>query len=75
MPAAEAKKLGIIDEVLPRRADLREAAVAFAQRIADIRPLPRVRDKTISCRSAQDPGIFDAMRKSIARRARNQKAP
>jgi 3-hydroxyacyl-CoA dehydrogenase len=71
VPAPEAAKLGIIDEVLPDTANLREAAVAYARKIADARPLPRVRDKTVTA----DPGIFDAMRKSIARRARNQKAP
>ena len=71
VPAPEAAKLGIIDEVLPEGANLREAAVAYARKIADVRPLPRVRDKTVTA----DPGIFDAMRKSIARKARNQKAP
>jgi 3-hydroxyacyl-CoA dehydrogenase len=71
VPAPEAATLGIIDEVLPEGTGLREAAVAYARRIADIRPLPRVRDKTVSA----DPGIFDAMRKSIARKARNQTAP
>jgi 3-hydroxyacyl-CoA dehydrogenase len=71
VPAPEAAKLGIIDEVLPDGANLRDQAVAYARKIAGIRPLPRVRDKTVTA----DPGIFDAMRKSIARRARNQKAP
>jgi 3-hydroxyacyl-CoA dehydrogenase len=71
VPAPEAARLGILDEVLPDGADLREAAVAYARKIAEVRPLPRVRDKSISA----DPGIFDAMRKSIARKARNQKAP
>ncbi len=71
VPAPEAATLGIIDEVLPDATGLREAAVAYARRIAGIRPLPRVRDKTVSA----DPGIFDAMRKSIARKARNQTAP
>lgn len=76
VPAAEAAKLGIIDEVLPESTNrggpaLREAAIAFARRIADKRPLPRVRDRSVTA----EPGIFDAMRKSIARRARNQKAP
>ena len=71
VPAPEAATLGIIDEVLPEGTGLREAAVAYARRIAGIRPLPRVRDKTVSA----DPGIFDAMRKSIARKARNQTAP
>jgi len=71
VPAAEAGKLGIIDEVLPEGASLREAAVAFARKIADVRPLPRVRDKTVTA----EPGVFEAIRKSIARRARNQNAP
>jgi 3-hydroxyacyl-CoA dehydrogenase len=71
VPAPEAAMLGIIDEVLPEGANLREAAIAYASKIAAVRPLPRVRDKTVTA----EPGVFDAMRKSIARRARNQKAP
>ncbi len=75
VPAPEAKALGIIDEIVPGN-DLRAEAVAFAQRIADSRPLPRVRDKTDKLVEAMtDPGMFEAMRKSIARKARNQKAP
>ena len=72
VPAAEARRLGIIDEVLPENSDLRESAVAFATRIIDVRPLPRVRDRATKL---EDVGLFDAMRKSIARRARNQTAP
>jgi 3-hydroxyacyl-CoA dehydrogenase len=72
VPAAEARRLGIIDEVLPENADLRESAVAYATRIIDVRPLPRVRDRVTKL---EDVGLFDAMRKSIARRARNQTAP
>jgi 3-hydroxyacyl-CoA dehydrogenase len=71
VPAPEAKTLGILDEVLPEGADLRGSAVAYARRIAGIRPLPRVRDK--ECKAG--PEVFESMRKSIARRARNQKAP
>ena len=71
VPAPEAKSLGILDEVLPEGADLRKSAVAYARKIADIRPLPRVRDK--ECKAG--PEVFEAMRKSIARRARNQRAP
>jgi 3-hydroxyacyl-CoA dehydrogenase len=71
VPAPEAAQLGILDEVLPEAADLRQGAVAYARKIADVRPLPRVRDK--ECKASPD--VFDAMRKSIARRARNQKAP
>ena len=76
VPAPEARTLGILDEVLPEGADLRAGAIAFATRIAAARPLPRVRDKTDRiAEAAADPGMFDAMRASIARRARNQKAP
>jgi 3-hydroxyacyl-CoA dehydrogenase len=71
VPAPEAKSLGILDDVTPEGADLRHSAVAYARKIADIRPLPRVRDK--ECKAG--PEVFEAMRKSIARRARNQKAP
>ncbi len=72
VPAPEALALGILDEVLPEGADLRSSAVAYARRIADVRPLPRVRDRAVQ---VDDFGVFDAVRKSIARRARNQKAP
>jgi 3-hydroxyacyl-CoA dehydrogenase len=70
--APEALGHGILDEMVPEGVDLRTAAIAFARRIADERPLPRVRDRPVQM---DDPGMFDAMRKSIARRARNQKAP
>nr|WP_294551504.1 3-hydroxyacyl-CoA dehydrogenase NAD-binding domain-containing protein [uncultured Rhodopila sp.] len=71
VPAPEAALLGILDEVLPEGADLRQSAVAFARKIAGVTPLPRVRDKTVTA----EPGVFEAMRKSVARKARNQKAP
>jgi 3-hydroxyacyl-CoA dehydrogenase len=76
VPAEEAKQLGIIDELVPEGGDLRQAAIAMARRVADTRPLPRIRDRDQKLAEAKtDPGIFEAMRKSIARRARNQKAP
>src|SRR5215467_15912706 len=68
VPAPEARRLGIIDEVLPENADLQETAIAYAIRIMDARPLPRVRDRPVKL---DEPGIFDATRKSIERRARN----
>ena len=75
VPAAEAKELGIVDEIMPEN-DLRGGAIAFAEKIADVRPLPRVGEKTDKLQEAKDdPGMFDAMRKKIARRARNQSAP
>jgi len=75
IPVPEAKELGIIDEIMPED-DLLGGAIAFAEKIADIRPLPRVGEKTDKLQAAKDdPGMFDAMRKKIARRARNQNAP
>src|ERR1700758_2430426 len=76
VPAEEAKALGISDELVPEGGDLRSAAIAMARRVADTRPAPRIRDRDEKLAEAKaDPGIFEAMRKSIARRARNQKAP
>jgi 3-hydroxyacyl-CoA dehydrogenase len=75
MPADEARQLGIIDAIVPGK-DLRAEAIAFAKSIADKRPLPRVRDRAETLAEIKtDPGMFDAMRKSIARKARNQPAP
>ncbi len=74
VPAPEAHEMGIIDRIV--EGDLRAGAVAFAREKADMRPLPRVRDITSHVAEYQaEPGMFDAMRKAIARRARNQKAP
>ncbi|MGH7047735.1 MAG: 3-hydroxyacyl-CoA dehydrogenase NAD-binding domain-containing protein [Stellaceae bacterium] len=76
VPAEEAHRLGIIDELVPEDGDLRQAAITFARRVADIKPLPRIRDHDDKLAEAKsDPGLFEAMRRSIARRARNQKAP
>ncbi|MSO76703.1 MAG: fatty-acid oxidation protein subunit alpha [Alphaproteobacteria bacterium] len=76
VPAEEARGLAILDAVVPADADLRAEAVRFAERVADKRPLPRVSEMTEKLAEAKrEPGLFDAMRKSIARRARNQKAP
>jgi 3-hydroxyacyl-CoA dehydrogenase len=71
--AEEAHKLGIIDEIAPE-GGLKEAAIAFARKIADVKPLPKIRDKNERLVEGT-PEVFEAMRKSIARRARNQRAP
>jgi len=70
VPAVEAKELGIVDAIV--EGDLRAEAINFAKSVAAKRPLPRVRDRAIA---NAEPGLFEAMRKSIAKRARNQKAP
>ncbi len=74
--ASEAIGYGILDRVVDDNADIEAAGIAYAREIADIRPLPRVRDNDAKLAEARaDPAIFEAMRNSIARRARNQKAP
>src|SRR5208282_3034290 len=73
VPAEEAQKLGVIDEVVPE-AELRPAAIAFARRVAARRPLPRIRDRDDKLAEGT-PALFEAARKAIARRARNQRAP
>ena len=75
VPAAEAHNLEIIDEIIPE-GQLKEAAIAFARKIADKRPLPVIREHDEKLAEAKsDPALFDNFRKSIARRARNQRAP
>jgi 3-hydroxyacyl-CoA dehydrogenase len=75
VPAEEAKTLGIVDAIVPGK-DLRKEAIAYAKGIAAKRPLPRVRDSAEKLAEAKaEPAMFEAMRKSIARKARNQKAP
>src|SRR5438094_4881381 len=73
VPAEEAHKLGIVDEIAPE-GGLKESAMAFARRVADARPLPRIRDKNDRLAEGT-PALFEATRKAIARRARNQRAP
>ncbi len=71
--ADEALRLGIVDEIVPE-AELKGAAIAFARRVAEERPLPRIRDRNDKL-SEGTPALFEAARKAIARRARNQRAP
>jgi len=48
-PVASEKLAGtlLFDDLLPAGSDVVEGAVAFAERVAAVRPLPRVRDNTI----------------------------
>ncbi|WP_022801730.1 3-hydroxyacyl-CoA dehydrogenase NAD-binding domain-containing protein [Deinococcus ficus] len=67
--AAPARDLGLIDEIV--EGDLLTGAVAFARRVADVRPLPR-----ISERPAQpDPEAIEAARQSIRKTHRGQLSP
>ena len=75
VPASEAKDLGIVDDIIAGD-NLRKEAISWAKTIATKRPLPRIRDLTAKLAEAKaDPGMFDAARKSFARRMRGQPAP
>jgi 3-hydroxyacyl-CoA dehydrogenase len=54
---------GLFDEVFPAGTDLVPAAVAFANKIADVRPLPKVRDRTVQHADAQ--GFLAAARAKV----------
>ncbi|HMI86261.1 MAG TPA: 3-hydroxyacyl-CoA dehydrogenase NAD-binding domain-containing protein [Polyangiaceae bacterium] len=72
--AADAKTLGLADEVAT--GDLTEAAVRFAQRVADARPLPRARDLSTHLDAAKkDPQLFEKAKKEVTQRARGAGAP
>ena len=68
---AEAARVGLVNQAV--EGDLVEAALAFAaERASSGGPFPSARDLEVRL---DDPGIFDAMRKKIERRARGQRAP
>ena len=75
LPAAKARDLGIVDEIV--EGDLRDAAVAFAERVvSERRPLRKVSaldDKVALARA--NPGVFETFRKGIERSARGFLAP
>ena len=69
--AAEAAEKGILDRAI--EGDLLEGALAFAaERIAAGPPHALARERTPVL---EDPGIFDATRERLAKRARGQRAP
>ncbi|HTB77678.1 MAG TPA: 3-hydroxyacyl-CoA dehydrogenase NAD-binding domain-containing protein [Polyangiaceae bacterium] len=72
--AAEARTLGLVDAIV--EGDLLPSAIAFAERIAATRPLPRVRDLTANVDKAKlAPGLFEKAAKDAAARARGGRAP
>ncbi len=75
LPASKAHALRIIDEIVA--GDLRDGAVAFAERlVAERRPLRKISASDGKVQAARNnPGLFDAFRKSIERQARGYFAP
>ena len=70
----EALASGLISEIVE---DLRGGAIAFAKKVvAENRPLVRIRDQNEKIDEAKGkPELFATIRKSIARKTRNFKAP
>lgn len=76
VPAEEAAGMGMLDRVIPADGDLLAEAIKLAEEKADIRPLPRIRnDDSKLGEATADGDIFEAKKKQIARKARNQIAP
>ncbi|HEY3653786.1 MAG TPA: 3-hydroxyacyl-CoA dehydrogenase NAD-binding domain-containing protein [Steroidobacteraceae bacterium] len=76
IPAKEALAVGLVDELV-EEGKLREAAVAFARRLAaERRPLKKVRDQNDKLEAAKGkPEIFADFRKANARKFRGFLAP
>ncbi|MFL9942323.1 3-hydroxyacyl-CoA dehydrogenase NAD-binding domain-containing protein [Paraburkholderia graminis] len=73
--ADEALRLGIVTEVV-HLDQLRAAALSLAKRVTDVRPLPRVRDRTDRIGATSfDRAQWDVARDKAARRANYLKAP
>jgi 3-hydroxyacyl-CoA dehydrogenase len=75
--AAAAKQLGLVDHVVgDGEGDLLDAALAFARKVASVRPLPRVRDLTAHLDDARtNPDVFEKARKDAKARSRGGQAP
>ena len=70
IPAKKAADVGLVDRVVGEDS-LEADAIAFAKEIADKRPIPRVRDKTV----APDPEAVAAFQKANGRKMRGFDAP
>jgi 3-hydroxyacyl-CoA dehydrogenase len=69
--AAKLEDTGLFDEIV--EGDLREGAIAFARKVGDARPLPRVRDRPAEHPDAE--AFFAFARANVAAATRNFPAP
>ncbi|MCD2315693.1 3-hydroxyacyl-CoA dehydrogenase NAD-binding domain-containing protein [Sphingomonas sp. IC-11] len=70
IPAKKAAEVGLVDRVVGEDS-LEADAIAFARGVADKKPIPRVRDKTV----APDPEAVEAFKKQHGRKMRGFDAP
>jgi 3-hydroxyacyl-CoA dehydrogenase len=72
--AKEAFSIGLVDRLI--EGDLVEHAVAYADEVKDIRPLPKSSERDEKLAEARkNPGLFDEFRKANARKMKGFEAP
>src|SRR3546814_14706451 len=72
--AKEAHDLGLVDRLI--EGDLTQHAVAFAEEVRDVRPIPRSSERDDKLAEARaNPALFDAFRKAHAKKFRGFDAP
>ena len=72
--AKEAYEIGLVDRLI--EGDLEQHAVAFAEEVRDVRPIPKTSERDDKLAEARaNPGIFDDFRKANARKFRGFDAP
>ena len=72
--AKDAHAVGLVDRIA--EGELVQHAVAFADEVSDIRPLPKSSERDSKLQEARDnPGIFDEFRKANAKKFRGFEAP
>jgi 3-hydroxyacyl-CoA dehydrogenase len=72
--AKEAFEIGLVDRLI--KGDLQQHAVAYAQEVKGVRPLPKSSEREEKLEAARaDPTIFDEFRKANARKFRGFDAP
>jgi 3-hydroxyacyl-CoA dehydrogenase len=72
--AREAYECGLVDKLI--EGDLEQHAVAYAEEVKDVRPLPKSSEQDDKLQEARDnPGLFDEFRKANAKKFRGFDAP
>jgi 3-hydroxyacyl-CoA dehydrogenase len=72
--AREARDAGLVDRIV--EGDLLQHAVAFADEVKEVRPIPKTSARDGKLEEARgNPGLFDAFRKANARKFRGFDAP
>ena len=73
VPSEKLAGTALFDEIFPAGTDLLGAAVAFAEAKADVRPLPKVRDRSVDYPNHE--GLLEASRASVKAMAGPLPAP